>query len=180
MQSSQLHGNICKGAYGRHVMASPSIADVSHLGMSGVIDALDEVLCDDNDGNNKQRALQLTYPSLIWLAFWIISTSSFGMDLDLKTLSPERMSATEAAAAIREGSFTVLELVEACLARIDARPEVKPWAYIDRDLILKEARRLDAVPREERKPLHGIPVGIKDIFETRGALPSLLLDSPVS
>lgn len=74
-----------------------------------------------------------------------------------------------AAAAIREGRITSEEMVEACLTRIgevDAR--VEAWAFLDRDHALAQARRADRARQEGEPlgPLHGIPVGIKDIFDT--------------
>jgi Asp-tRNA(Asn)/Glu-tRNA(Gln) amidotransferase A subunit family amidase len=87
---------------------------------------------------------------------------------DFSVYLPARLSAVEAALAIRSGHLSIVQLAEACLARIAARPDIKAWAYIDRALVLEGARRLDAVPQDKRTPLHGIPVGIKDIFETKG------------
>ncbi len=78
-------------------------------------------------------------------------------------------SLTEAAEHIREGRLTSVELVQDCLARVDeVEPAVQAWAFLDRDHALRQARDLD-----ERRahgnptgPLHGVPVGIKDIFDT--------------
>lgn len=41
-------------------------------------------------------------------------------------------------------------------------------ASSDPDLVLSEARRLDQIPLEQRGPLHGVPVGIKDVMDTKG------------
>ncbi|TXF13056.1 amidase [Pelomicrobium methylotrophicum] len=79
------------------------------------------------------------------------------------------LTAARAAEAIREGAITSEELVSACLARIEARePLIGAWAYLDRDYALEQARRADEQRREGRPvgPLHGVPVGVKDIFET--------------
>jgi len=79
------------------------------------------------------------------------------------------MTAVEAAEAIRAGGITSEELVTACLDRIDAREEqVGAWTYLDRDYALKQARDADAAVRagDTPGPLNGIPVGIKDIFDT--------------
>jgi Asp-tRNA(Asn)/Glu-tRNA(Gln) amidotransferase A subunit family amidase len=83
---------------------------------------------------------------------------------DLTTLS-----AIGAAQAIRDGVTTAENLVSACLAHIAARePEVHAWAHLDRDLALAEARRADAAlaAGDDIGPLHGVPIGIKDIFDT--------------
>ena len=78
-------------------------------------------------------------------------------------------SLTEAAEHIREGRISSAELVQDCLARIDElEPAVQAWAFLDRDHALKQAQALD-LQRAEGKalgPLHGVPIGIKDIFDT--------------
>lgn len=84
------------------------------------------------------------------------------------TDDPARLSATDALARLRHGSLTSERLTEACLARITARePIVHAWSHIDRDHALATARALDAVPAAERGPLHGLPIGIKDVLLTR-------------
>jgi Asp-tRNA(Asn)/Glu-tRNA(Gln) amidotransferase A subunit family amidase len=56
-------------------------------------------------------------------------------------------------------------LVSACLERIAKRePEVRAWAYVAEKEALEQARRLDA--EAPRSPLHGVPVGIKDVIDT--------------
>jgi Asp-tRNA(Asn)/Glu-tRNA(Gln) amidotransferase A subunit family amidase len=75
------------------------------------------------------------------------------------------LSATEAAGKLERGETTSVALVEDCLARIAARePEIHAWAYIDPELALRQARARDGEPR--RSPFHGVPIGIKDIFDT--------------
>jgi Asp-tRNA(Asn)/Glu-tRNA(Gln) amidotransferase A subunit family amidase len=75
------------------------------------------------------------------------------------------LTATQASAGLRDGSATSVELVEACLARISAREsQVHAWAFVDRDIALAQARARDN--ETPRSPLHGVPVGIKDIFDT--------------
>lgn len=74
-------------------------------------------------------------------------------------------SASEASALLESGRTTSVNLVTDCLDRIAARePEVHAWAHIDREAALVQARARDAEPR--RGPLHGVPIGIKDIFDT--------------
>ncbi len=79
--------------------------------------------------------------------------------------APHRLSAAEAARRIARGELTSEALVASCLERIAARePDVRAWAWLDADLALRQARALDREP--PRRPLHGVPVGIKDIFDT--------------
>jgi Asp-tRNA(Asn)/Glu-tRNA(Gln) amidotransferase A subunit family amidase len=78
-------------------------------------------------------------------------------------------SATDLAAGIKAGKITSVELVQACLDRIDAsEPVVKAWVYIDAELVLAQARTADEKVKSgaELGPLHGIPVGLKDIIDT--------------
>jgi Asp-tRNA(Asn)/Glu-tRNA(Gln) amidotransferase A subunit family amidase len=81
----------------------------------------------------------------------------------------ELLSATDAARAIAGGEITSEQLVEACLARIRAaEPEVQAWQFLDPEHALVQARARDLDRREGRPcgPLHGVPVGIKDIIDT--------------
>ncbi len=75
------------------------------------------------------------------------------------------LTASEAAEKLASGAITSEALVRDCLERIEAREgAVKAWAFLDPDLALAQARARDAEPR--RGPLHGVPIGIKDIFDT--------------
>ncbi len=76
-----------------------------------------------------------------------------------------------AAKQIRDGQLAAVDLAQALLERIEALdPALQAWVTIDREEVLSEARRRD----EERNagvvsgPLHGIPIGLKDIFYTEG------------
>ena len=72
----------------------------------------------------------------------------------------------DAVRGIRNGSFSSEELVMACLERIQQREKsVGAWIYLDEDQALEQARKCDRTKPEG--PLHGIPVGIKDILDTR-------------
>src|SRR5262245_10128167 len=73
-----------------------------------------------------------------------------------------------AAADVRQGRRTPIDLLESCLARIDQLEEkVRAWVLIDRDGARATAERLTCELKQGhyRGPLHGIPVGIKDIFD---------------
>jgi Asp-tRNA(Asn)/Glu-tRNA(Gln) amidotransferase A subunit family amidase len=81
---------------------------------------------------------------------------------------PEPLTITEAAGFIRRGELTPSELLEQCLARIDKyESRVRAWVYLDRDGAREQAERLTAELKrgESRGPLHGIPIGIKDIID---------------
>jgi Asp-tRNA(Asn)/Glu-tRNA(Gln) amidotransferase A subunit family amidase len=79
------------------------------------------------------------------------------------------LSATEAARLIRDGVISSEQLVEACLARVrEADAQIQAWAFLDADHALAQARAADQLRLlgQPTGPLHGIPVGIKDIFDT--------------
>jgi aspartyl-tRNA(Asn)/glutamyl-tRNA(Gln) amidotransferase subunit A len=87
------------------------------------------------------------------------------------TTEPRTLNLSEAAAMIRQRQLSPVELVHSCLAIIDRLdPEVKAWVTIDREGALREARQLEAESRDGnfRGLLHGIPIGVKDIFYTAG------------
>jgi Asp-tRNA(Asn)/Glu-tRNA(Gln) amidotransferase A subunit family amidase len=80
------------------------------------------------------------------------------------------LSASDAARAIRDGAFSAEQLAEACLARVrEAEPRVQAWHFLEPEHVLAQARARDADRRDGRPcgPLHGVPVGIKDIIDTQ-------------
>lgn len=94
------------------------------------------------------------------------------MTLNATNLYPEAdESLTAVAKAIRNRKLTAVEVVQRCLKQIDEwEPQVKAWVAVDREGALEQARELDedAQLDEFRGPLHGIPVGIKDIIDVEG------------
>jgi Asp-tRNA(Asn)/Glu-tRNA(Gln) amidotransferase A subunit family amidase len=61
---------------------------------------------------------------------------------------------------------TSAKAVRACLERVAERdPVVRGWTYLDPEAALAQARAADAA-EEPRSPIHGVPVGIKDIIDT--------------
>jgi Asp-tRNA(Asn)/Glu-tRNA(Gln) amidotransferase A subunit family amidase len=82
---------------------------------------------------------------------------------------PSGLTGAAAAAAIRDGQLSAEEVVAACLERIAQRePEVQAWEHLDPEHALSQARDADAALHRGEEPgaLHGVPVGIKDIFDT--------------
>jgi Asp-tRNA(Asn)/Glu-tRNA(Gln) amidotransferase A subunit family amidase len=82
---------------------------------------------------------------------------------------PNRLPAHVAAEAIRCGRLTSLDLTLSCLERIEAREaSVGAWCHLDRDQAIAQAREADKRQRAggDLGVLHGLPVGIKDVFDT--------------
>ena len=75
------------------------------------------------------------------------------------------LTALEAAKEIASKRLTSEALVQAHLERIDKRDDaVRAWAHLEPEQALAEARARDA--ERPRSPLHGVPVGVKDILDT--------------
>jgi len=87
----------------------------------------------------------------------------------MDTTNLHSLSAADGARLIREGVISSEQLVEACLARVrEIDGQVQAWAFLDPDHALAQARAADEL-RLSGQPtgsLHGVPVGIKDIFDT--------------
>src|SRR3990172_6412155 len=84
---------------------------------------------------------------------------------------PFTLGLDEASARIREKSLSPVGLTESCLSRIEQlEPLLQAWALIDREGALRDAQKLEREQSEGRwrGPLHGVPIGIKDIFHTAG------------
>ena len=80
-------------------------------------------------------------------------------------------SIRDLSAAMAKGEITAEALVRRYLDRIAAIDgHVKAWIHVLADVALAEARALDAERKagKLRGPLHGIPVGIKDVIDVRG------------
>src|SRR5262249_11703852 len=73
-----------------------------------------------------------------------------------------------AAAEIRGGRLSPVDLLDTCLERVQRlEPRVRAWVFTDPEGARAMAKeRAEELRRGEyRGPLHGIPLGIKDIFD---------------
>jgi aspartyl-tRNA(Asn)/glutamyl-tRNA(Gln) amidotransferase subunit A len=77
---------------------------------------------------------------------------------------------TAAAATVRAGTCSPINLVEESLERITRFRDLNTIAFLDAERALDEARRREREAREGRirGPLHGVPLTIKDLFNVRG------------
>jgi Asp-tRNA(Asn)/Glu-tRNA(Gln) amidotransferase A subunit family amidase len=81
--------------------------------------------------------------------------------------SPNQLSASEAVRRMADKRLKAVDMVEACLERIEKREgQVHAWEAIDAEGALKRAAMLDKRAKPVG-PLHGIPLAVKDIISTR-------------
>ena len=82
-----------------------------------------------------------------------------------------RLGVREAARGIAEGRFTSADYTRSCLQRIwQEEDRVQAWQWLDHERAMELSEKADRRKSEgkESAPLHGLPLGIKDIFDTRG------------
>jgi Asp-tRNA(Asn)/Glu-tRNA(Gln) amidotransferase A subunit family amidase len=80
-----------------------------------------------------------------------------------------QVTTMDLARAIRTGEITAEAVVRSSLDRIQqVENEVRAWTFLDSEYALEQARRADRDLREGHAlgPLYGVPVGVKDIFDT--------------
>ena len=77
------------------------------------------------------------------------------------------LSLAAAASAVRDGDVTAVEMLDACLARIDeTEPAVSAFASVQADAARARAARLDRSAIQG--PLHGVPVALNDLVFAEG------------
>lgn len=95
--------------------------------------------------------------------------------LSTEVMAPEpfRLTAEEVLQAYKSDTLTVEGYARSLLNRIAERdPVVKAWAHINPSQVIEQAKSLDRLPKDQRGPLHGVAVAIKDVIFTKG-LPSI-------
>lgn len=81
------------------------------------------------------------------------------------------LSASELARQIRQKTITPVEVAQAFLDRMDAlEPGLDAWVRVDRETVLADAqqRQAELDSGADTGPLHGVPIGIKDIYNIAG------------
>jgi len=89
----------------------------------------------------------------------------------MKLFPDDHETITGTARRLRQGEVTCVDVLQSCLDRIEQREhEVRAWVLVDRNGALAQARDLDAELQagRDRGPLHGIPIGVKDIINVQG------------
>lgn len=88
-------------------------------------------------------------------------------------MSADILTITEASALIKAGKLSPVELTGMCLDRIKAfEPELHAFVTVTEDRARADARKAEAEIKASgpKSPLHGIPIGLKDIIDTKGIL----------
>ena len=86
-------------------------------------------------------------------------------------MEPRDLTATQVSAMIRSGELSPVALMASLLERIgQLEPSLKAWVTLDEGAALDEARASEEELKKSgpRGPLHGVPIGIKDIYYTKG------------
>lgn len=77
-----------------------------------------------------------------------------------------KLTVSDASSALARGVISSVDIVEAYIDRISDRDhDVKAWTYIDYEAALAQAQACDRRPRDSA--LHGIPVALKDVIDTK-------------
>jgi len=79
-----------------------------------------------------------------------------------------KLKIAEARDALRKGDVTSVELTEACLSAIDAADALGAFVHKTPEIALEQAKAADARNGADAPALNGIPLGIKDLFCTKG------------
>src|SRR6202163_4711690 len=85
--------------------------------------------------------------------------------------SPTDWTLAQASEQLRRGKISPVELTRACLSRIEKlNPKVNAYITVMAEQSLAQARDLETELRagKSRGPLHGIPIALKDLFDTAG------------
>ena len=81
------------------------------------------------------------------------------------------LTAVEAAKQIKSRDLSPVELVESLLSQYDSlEPSLNAWVYLDREAVLADAQQKQEELEKGANvgPLHGVPIGLKDIYYTAG------------
>ena len=84
-------------------------------------------------------------------------------------MSSPKLSAVDIVKFLKEGKYTCEEVVKSFIEQINKNEkQVEAWEFFDKELVLNQAKKLDEDHQSGKVhgDLHGVPVGIKDIFDT--------------
>ena len=83
-------------------------------------------------------------------------------------MSTLKTSAVEMVQSIKKGAITSEELVKSYIEQIKKKEkDIGAWEFFDPEFAIAQAKKSDALHQSGKHgDLHGIPIGIKDIFDT--------------
>jgi Asp-tRNA(Asn)/Glu-tRNA(Gln) amidotransferase A subunit family amidase len=86
-----------------------------------------------------------------------------------RTAPPPPESLPDLIQALGIGRTTAADVVEHCLASYATwEPRLHAFAWLDPDVVRSSAQKADKTGPSPKRALHGVPVGVKDIFDTAG------------
>ncbi len=99
------------------------------------------------------------------------SASSLGLVAApaLATNALAELTASEFLSLLKSRQVTVMQYVQSCIDRIEQyEPKIRAWRAFDAGHVMDRVRRIEAASIERRPPgqMNGVPVGVKDIFNT--------------
>jgi len=80
-----------------------------------------------------------------------------------------KLSAVDIVKFLKEGKYSCEEVIKSFIEQIDKNEKkVEAWEFFDKEIVLNQAKKLDEHHQRGKVhgDLHGVPVGIKDIFDT--------------
>jgi len=84
-------------------------------------------------------------------------------------MSFSKLSAVDIVKSLKEGKYTCEEIAKSFIEQINKNEKkVEAWEFFDQEIVLNQAKKLDEDHQRGKVhgDLHGVPVGIKDIFDT--------------
>ncbi len=84
-------------------------------------------------------------------------------------MSFSKFSAVDIVKSLKEGKYTCEEIAKSFIEQINRNEkQVEAWEFFDKELVLNQAKKLDEAHQSGKVhgDLHGVPIGIKDIFDT--------------
>ena len=84
-------------------------------------------------------------------------------------MNPNEMTIAAARDALRKGELSAVDLTMACMVAMDAGDDLNAFVHKTPDIALDQARSADArIAAGDASAMCGIPLGIKDLFCTKG------------
>jgi len=80
-----------------------------------------------------------------------------------------KLSAVDIVKFLKEGKYSCEEIIKSFIDQIDKNEKkVEAWEFFDQEIVLNQAKKLDEDHQSGKVhgDLHGVPIGIKDIFDT--------------